>query len=193
FGRWLLPESSEKIQCWVDASQLAEAVLLTDSANLILADGAWLAPTGDVGSTGAAVFANSWGGEGGQNHWWPDHSDLLEAQASENIDCEVSSKFDLRDGLVYYDGLPYLPTSLRRCVILSLHQSLLHPCRSSTASTLKEYFRFPNLDVEVENALESCTDETCQRERRKPVSLSTETCRRLATGPWSCVGVDIAY
>ncbi|KAF4729692.1 hypothetical protein FOZ63_000620 [Perkinsus olseni] len=52
FGRWLLPESSEKIRCWVDASQLAEAVLLTDSANLILADGAWLAPTGDVGSTG---------------------------------------------------------------------------------------------------------------------------------------------
>ncbi|KAF4651130.1 hypothetical protein FOZ61_010752 [Perkinsus olseni] len=193
FGRWLLPESSEKIRCWVDASQLAEAVLLTDSANLILADGAWLAPTGDVGSAGAAVFVNSWGGEGVQNHWWPDNSDLLEAQASEDIDCEVSSKFDLRDGLVYYDGLPYLPASLRRRVILSLHQSLLHPGRSSTASTLKEYFRFPNLDVEVENALESCTDEICQRGRRKPVSLSTETCRRLATEPWSCVGVDITY
>ncbi|EER00437.1 hypothetical protein Pmar_PMAR027781 [Perkinsus marinus ATCC 50983] len=123
----------------------------------------------------------------------PSHAELLDAQAAENIDCDASPKFDVHDDLVYYDGVPYLPASLRQQVILMLHQSLLHPGRASTSSTLKEYFRFPNLDSEVEDALESCPDQVCKRERKKTFPLNTDTCRRLATKPWSCVGVDITY
>ncbi|KAF4646777.1 hypothetical protein FOL47_005665, partial [Perkinsus chesapeaki] len=50
-GLWLLPKKEDMVRCWVDASELAEGVVLTSEQDDILADGTWLASPSDSTST----------------------------------------------------------------------------------------------------------------------------------------------
>ncbi|KAF4675953.1 hypothetical protein FOZ60_000788 [Perkinsus olseni] len=125
------------------------------------------------------AFTPRLGGEVEEKKWWPSPNEIQEAQGD--------------DKLQYYGGLPILPVSLHRNVILKLHNFMLHAGEKAVREVVKRYYYVPNLTLAIHEALQYCDDERCVRERAKKTIIDTTSPRRLATTIWSTVAADVTY
>jgi transposase InsO family protein len=118
-----------------------------------------------------------------QNPQW---KEVKEAQKLDNFTGDTTI-----NGIVYFEGLMYLPQSLRQKYILQYHESPLagHARPEVVYSRLKDNFYFPHMRQEVFKTIGKCV--LCRKakyERHKPYGLLQPN--QPPEGPWRTVSMD---
>ncbi|MGH2622792.1 MAG: RNase H-like domain-containing protein, partial [Sphingobacterium sp.] len=93
----------------------------------------------------------------------PSLQDIVQAQKSEFV--PSSTGFAEKNGVIYYHGRVYVPSSFRTQVIASCHSiaPFHHPGIKKTKATIMRVFNWPNLHSDVASYLQSCL--YCRRSR----------------------------
>jgi transposase InsO family protein len=94
---------------------------------------------------------------------FPTENEITLAQQTENF--VLGKGYLKREGIVFYRGKVYVPTSLREQVMRAAHSMppLLHPGTRKTKATILKLFNWPNVHGDVSRWIKQCVP--CQRLR----------------------------